>query len=51
MLTQCGSVTATKASSTLRGRVQWDRRVATRSFRPSRALSDGAGGTLRGPPA
>jgi hypothetical protein len=32
------------------GRVQWDRRAATRSGRPSRALSDGAGGTLRGPP-
>jgi hypothetical protein len=27
------------------------RRVVTRSPRPSRALSDGAGGTLRGPPA
>jgi hypothetical protein len=27
-----------------------DRRVVTRSRRPSRALFDGAGGTLRGPP-
>jgi hypothetical protein len=34
MLTQSGWVTASRASSTLRGRVQWDRRVVTRSRRP-----------------
>jgi hypothetical protein len=43
--------TAGKALKVYEGRVQRDRGVATRSRRPSRALSDGAGGTLRGPPA
>jgi hypothetical protein len=33
------------------GSVQRDRRVVTRMSSPSRALSDGAGGTLQGPPA
>jgi hypothetical protein len=52
VLTQCGWVTATKAHKTFTwAGKQRNRRVATRSLRPSRALSDGAGGTLRGPPA
>jgi hypothetical protein len=32
-MSQCGWATATRASSTLRGRVQMDRRVATRMSR------------------
>jgi hypothetical protein len=48
---QSGSETASKVTKTEGHRVQRDRRVATRSLGPSRALSDGAGGTLRGPPA
>jgi hypothetical protein len=43
--------TAGKVTKTNGHRVQRDRRVVARSPRPSRALSDGAGGTLRGPPA
>jgi hypothetical protein len=39
-----------KEDATLQGNKR-DRRVATRSHWPSRAQSDGAGGTLRGPPA
>jgi hypothetical protein len=51
MPTQSGWVTASKAITPKIAGKQRDRRVATGCRRPSRALSDAAGGTLRGSPA